>query len=158
MKYYFTNNCYWDSEKLLVFRDDSPVDLPSSYTKILAKLLKNNGHFVRHEELYYAMTGVENLYGDWKASLSNKFTRNKASEKGLLIRVPEINPFFEKSKSLTGGGYKIGYTMQTFFCQLFPINITATKYILHTKNIFLFVQKTKSPPYKNVFSLNHINC
>lgn len=107
MKYYFTNNCYWDGEKLLVFRNDSPVDLPSSHTKILITLLKNNGHFVSHEALYFAMTGDENPYGDWKASLSNKFTRNKASEKGLLIRVPEIEPFFEKSKSQTGGGYKI---------------------------------------------------
>lgn len=107
MKYYFTNNCYWDSEKLLVFRNDSPVDLPSSHTKILTTLLKNNGRFVSHEALYFAITGDENPYGDWKASLSNKFTRNKASEKGLLIRVPEINPFFEKSKSQTGGGYKI---------------------------------------------------
>lgn len=96
MKYYFTNNCYWDSEKLLVFRNDSPVDLPSSHTKILTTLLKNNGRFVSHEALYFAITGDENPYGDWKASLSNKFTRNKASEKGLLIRVPEINPFFEK--------------------------------------------------------------
>lgn len=107
MKYYFTNNCYWDSEKLLVFRNDSLVDLPSSHTKILTTLLKNNGRFVSHEALYFAITGDENPYGDWKASLSNKFTRNKASEKGLLIRVPEINPFFEKSKSQTGGGYKI---------------------------------------------------
>ena len=53
------------------------------------------------------MTGEERPYGDWKASLSNKFTRNKESERGLLIRVPEITPFFEKSKSQVGGGYKL---------------------------------------------------
>lgn len=107
MKFYFTNYCYWDSEKLEMIRNDIPVDLPSSHKKLLATLLKNNGQFVSHEALYFAMTGDENPYGDWKASLSNKFTRNKASEKGLLIRVPEIEPFFDKSKSHIGGGYKI---------------------------------------------------
>ena len=107
MKYFFTNNCYWDSEKEQIIRNDISVDLPSSHKKILITLLKNNGHFVSHEALYNAMTGDPNPYGDWKASLSNKFTRNKASEKGLLIRVPEIEPFFEKSKSQIGGGYKI---------------------------------------------------
>lgn len=107
MKYYFEKNCYWDSEKLQVLRNDAPVELPSSHTKILSALLKNNGHFVSHEALYFVMTGDDNPYGDWKASLSNKFTRNKPSEKGILVRVPEIEPFFEKSKSQVGGGYKI---------------------------------------------------
>lgn len=107
MKYYFTNNCYWDSELKEVIRNEIPVRLPSSHKKLLECLLNNNGHFVSHETLYFAMTGDENPYGDWKASLSNKFTRNKASEKGVLIRVPEIEPFFEKSKSQFGGGYKI---------------------------------------------------
>lgn len=107
MKYYFSNNCYWDSETSQVVRNGNPVDLPSSHKKILATLLKNNGRFVSHEALYFAMTGDENPYGDWKASLSNKFTRNKPSEKGLLIRVPEIEPYFEKSKSQIGGGYKL---------------------------------------------------
>ncbi|MBP3569680.1 MAG: hypothetical protein J6K04_11010 [Lachnospiraceae bacterium] len=107
MKYYFANNCYWDSEKMQMIRNDVPIDLPSSHTKILTTLLKNNGHFVSHEALYFAVTGEGNPYGDWKASLSNKFTRNKSSEKGLLVRVPEVEMFFEKSKSQIGGGYKL---------------------------------------------------
>ena len=109
MKYFFSNNCYWDSEMLQVFRNDIPVDLPSSHTKILTRLLKNNGHFVSHEELYHALTGLDPFKGDtsWKTNLSNKFTRNKPNDKGLLVRVPEIEPFFEKSKSQIGGGYKI---------------------------------------------------
>ena len=107
MKYYFSDSCYWDSEKMLIIRDDTTTDLPSSQKKLLATLLKNNGHFVSHEALYFAMTGDSNPYGDWKSSLSNKFTRNKASEKGILIRVPEIKPFLEKSKRQIGGGYKI---------------------------------------------------
>lgn len=110
MKYYFTNNCYWDSDALQMIRNDIPVELPSSHTKLLTTLLKNNGHFVSHVALYFAMTGKEpneDWDTSWKASLSNKFTRNKATEKGILIRVPELGPFFEKSKSQTGGGYKI---------------------------------------------------
>lgn len=107
MKYYFTDNCYWDSELKEVIRNEIPVHLPSSQKKLLECLLNSNRHFVSHETLYFVMTGDENPYGDWKASLSNKFTRNKASEKGLLIRVPEIEPLFEKSKSQIGGGYKI---------------------------------------------------
>ena len=107
MKYYFTDNCYWDSELKEVIRNEIPVRLPSSQKKLLECLLNSNRHFVSHETLYFVMTGDENPYGDWKASLSNKFTRNKASEKGLLIRVPEIEPLFEKSKSQIGGGYKI---------------------------------------------------
>ena len=107
MKFYFTNDCYWDSNKLLIFRNDIPVDLPLDHQKLLATLLKNNGHFVSHEALYCAMRGDENPCGDWKALLSNKFTRNKANEKGLLTRVPEIKFFFDKSKSQIGGGYKI---------------------------------------------------
>ena len=110
MKYYFTNNCYWDSEMLQVFRNDAPVDLPASHKKILTSLWINNGHFVSHVALYFAMTGEEpNEDWDtaWKATLSNKFTRNKPNDKGLLVRVPEIEPFFEKSKSQIGGGYKI---------------------------------------------------
>ena len=110
MKYYFTNNCYWDSDALQMIRNDVPVELPSSHTKLLTTLLKNNGHFVSHVALYFAMTGKEpneDWDTSWKASLSNKFTRNKATEKGILIRVPEISPFFEKSKSQTDGGYKI---------------------------------------------------
>ena len=110
MKYYFTNNCYWDSEMLQVFRNDAPVDLPASHKKILTSLLKNNGHFVSHVALYFAMTGEEpneDWDTSWKATLSNKFTRNKPNDKGLLVRVPEIEPFFEKSKSQIGGGYKI---------------------------------------------------
>ena len=31
MKFYFTNYCYWDSEKLEMIRNDIPVDLPSSH-------------------------------------------------------------------------------------------------------------------------------
>ncbi|MBR6537680.1 MAG: ATP-binding protein [Lachnospiraceae bacterium] len=107
MKYFFSNNCYWDSEKLQIIRNDETVDLPASHKKIIVTLLKNNGSFVSHQALYFAIYGDENPSGDWKASLSNKFTRNKASEKGLLIRVPEIEPYFEKSKSLDFGGYKI---------------------------------------------------
>ncbi len=107
MKYFFSNDCYWDSEKMIIIRANVSVDLPSSHKRIIATLLENNGHFVAHEALYFAMTGEDNPYGDWKASLSNKFTRNKASEKGILIRIPEIVPFFDKSKSRIGGGYKI---------------------------------------------------
>ena len=106
MKYFFTNDCYWDAEKMQIIRNDIPVDMPSSQKKLLATLL-NNGKFVSHETLYFNMTGDENPYGDWKASLSNKFTRDKATERGILIRVPEIVPFFVKSKSRIGGGYKI---------------------------------------------------
>lgn len=107
MKYYFTDNCYWDSELKEVIRNEIAVHLPSSHKKLLECLLNSNRHFVSHETLYFVMTGDENPYGDWKASLSNKFTRNKVSEKGLLVRVPEIEPLFEKSKSQIGGGYKI---------------------------------------------------
>ena len=107
MKYYFSNNCYWDSELLKVFRDDVAVKLPDSQTKLLKKLLEENGKFVSHEVLYFAMTGAHPCGGDWKADLSNKFTRKKENDKGLLIRVPEIGDFFENSKSQIGGGYKI---------------------------------------------------
>ena len=107
MKYFFTNDCYWDSIAMKIFRNNHPVDLPSSHIKILTTLLKSNGQFVSHEVLHYAITDNSPLYGDWKASLSNKFTRNKENEKGLLVRVPEIEPYFEKSKSQSGGGYKL---------------------------------------------------
>jgi len=78
MKYFFENNCYWDSEKLQVFRNGVSVGLPSSHTKILSILLKNNGHFISHEALYHRMTDGAIPSGDWKASLSNKFKRNKS--------------------------------------------------------------------------------
>ncbi len=111
MKYYFTYYCYWDSEKLQIIRNDTPVKLPSDHKKLLTTLLKNNGHFVSHEALYFAMTGCppdsNDGKNDWKELLSNRFTRKRESEKGLLERVPEIKPFFDKSKRQSGGGYKI---------------------------------------------------
>ena len=105
MKYFFTNNCYWNSEKEQIIRNDISVNLPSSHKKILITLLKNNGYFVYHAAVYLAMTGEEpneDWDTSWKASLSNKFTRNKASEKGLLIRVPEIEPFADTFLSMKG--------------------------------------------------------
>lgn len=107
MKYFFSKDCYWDNVEEQVFRDGMPVKITPSQKKVLVRLLKSNGQFVPHEDLYFTVYGSSNPSGSWKASLSNLFTRKKDSEKGLLIRVPEIEPFFENSKSEIGGGYKI---------------------------------------------------
>lgn len=104
MKYYFTNSCYWDSKTKTVVRDDLIVPMTGSQTRILAELLNSNGEFVSHDRLHYAMTGGKPKNGDWLASLSNKFTRKKASEKGIFMLVPEIEQFWDHSKS---SGYRI---------------------------------------------------
>lgn len=36
MKYYFTDNCYWDSELKEVIRNEIPVRLPSSQKSYLS--------------------------------------------------------------------------------------------------------------------------
>lgn len=106
MKAFFSDNCYWDDKTKSVFRDNGKIIITPSQCKLLAKLIKCNGQMVSHEELYYEMTNYKPT-GDYKTSLSNQFTRNKINEKGLLIRVPEINAYFESSKSIVGGGYML---------------------------------------------------
>ena len=83
------------------------------------------------------MTGCEPIGEGWKASLSNQFTRNKQNEKGILIRVPEIEPFFEKSKSQFAGGYIIS---------------VPDKNIINTSNdAFINTEKYKDIWYSNGF-------
>lgn len=106
MKVFFTDNCYWDDSEESIFRDGQKVKITPSQRKLVAKLIKCNGRMVPHRELYHAMTNVD-ACGEYKTALSNQFSRNKSNEKGLLIRVPEINNYFEMSKSLDGGGYMI---------------------------------------------------
>lgn len=106
MKYYFSETCYWDDKEKQFFRNGKPIKLTPSQTKIMAKLIENNGQFVSHEELYFAMTG-DRPSANYKSLLSNQFTRDKDNERGLLVRVEEIKEYFASSRSHIGGGYRI---------------------------------------------------
>ena len=111
-KYYFSSTCYWDCEKEGIIRNNIFVKLPPSKENLIKKLLENNGRVVSHKDLYFAMTGGEQCVGNWKALLSNNFTRNKENDKGLKALVPEMIPFFEMSRpryidGCNKGGYRI---------------------------------------------------
>ena len=106
MRYYFTDNCYFDSDDINVYRNGSIVSITPTQKKILQKLTSQNGEMVSHEELYVYAWNSEPI-ADYKASISNQFNRNRPSEKGLLIRVPELAEYFSSSKSQIGGGYCI---------------------------------------------------
>ena len=123
MKYYLSDNCYWDDEKYNIHRNGVIVKITPNQRKILKYLIRNNGRMVSHEELYSSLNGEEAV-GDYKTSLSNLFTRNKSNEKGLLIRVPELVDHFETSKSQIGGGYKITIPQENIIEDASKIEIT----------------------------------
>ena len=140
MKYYFSDNCFWDDEKNNVYRNGVTVKITPNQCKILKHLIRNNGRMVSHEELYSSLYGQEPI-GDYKTILSNLFTRNKTNEKGLLIRVPEIKDHYETSKSQIGGGYKITLPQGSIIDDISQIEIkmdqiNETWYTTETLSVF----------------------
>lgn len=104
MKYYFSDNCYWDCEERCAVRNGKIVKLTPSQIRIMNCLINNNNGFVSHERLYYEMTDGRTLCEGDKSLLSNQFTRKKENDKGLLLRIPEVETFYSPSRR---EGYKL---------------------------------------------------
>ena len=105
MKYYFSDNCYWDDNQSCIFRDEQIVKLPESQSIILAYLIQNRDTHVTPAQLYLRMTKGDPPDRDpeYRVRVSQKFTRDKGNERGLLTRVPEIEKYWSKSR--TGDGW-----------------------------------------------------
>ncbi len=102
-KYYFSESCYWDDEKASAFRDGSEVKLSKDQTVILSYLIQNNNHQLSSAALYTRMTGLDwTLDADFKVKVSNRFTRKKTNEQGILMRLPEVEPFLQRSRADDG--------------------------------------------------------
>ena len=115
-KYKFSETCYWDSSEQKIFRNEKyHVKLSPTQTKILKKLLDNNGCFVSPENLKECLrerTDKQDHKQDYKTRINNQIRRNKKNERGLLARVPEINKYFHQSNKRSDNeneveGYKI---------------------------------------------------
>lgn len=117
MKFYFSPTCYWDNEKKCIIRDNEEVKITPSQKKLLEPLIKYNGKFVPHEQLYRAMAPDSGLYEGYKASLANQFTRIKKGEEGILVKVPEIKRYYDHSRSL---GYKISVPKEKIMDETVP--------------------------------------
>lgn len=104
MKWYFTDNCYWDDETSQIFRDEQIVKLSNEQSIVLFHLLRNSGRKISPAELYLKMTeGIDpDRDPNYKVKVSQKFTRDKANERGILSRLPELTPYWSRSKAGDG--------------------------------------------------------
>ena len=104
-KYFFSNNCYWQSDTEKVYRENSEINLTPLQTKALSALIQNNGRYLKREELFLKVYGRE-MDDNESDKLSNLFTRKKANDKGILEKIVELkdNGCYIHSRS---EGYKI---------------------------------------------------
>ena len=108
MKYYFTDNCYWDHEVKCVYRNDNEVRITDTHKKLLGCLIENNCSMVSYDRLLKSY-GVEHPTDNDTNNLWNNIYRNTEKQKGLLARVPEIADYLENQK---GTGYRLNIPKQ----------------------------------------------
>ena len=139
MKYYFSDNCYWDEKQSCVIRNEATVKLSKEQTIVLAYLIKHNNTRLTPAALYHKMTnGLDhNRDEDYKSKVAARISRKKINQPGIRQRIPELDDDILSHGRDGDGWYMISIPAENIFDDDHQIvDFEAYSKIWHSKNYF----------------------